>query len=113
VGGLGPSEIDEQKKGHQKFFFRSPQPLSFSWFPRLFLPPLQTLNVKEIFLFLVGGTPSGLVGVIYTLMLFMPSSWWEACVLTLASGVKWVSVSIVSLTPPKSGPETGASAEDR
>jgi hypothetical protein len=61
-GRPGATEIDEQKKGHRKFFFlhlsfflNLLSPLSFPWFPWLFLPSLRRLNVKEIFLFLVGG----------------------------------------------------------
>jgi hypothetical protein len=54
-GRPGPPEIDEQKKNVIENFFPSHQlffillsPLSFPWFPWLFLPSLQRLNVKEI-----------------------------------------------------------------
>jgi hypothetical protein len=68
-GRPGPTEIDQQKKASKNLFhsphflFHPPismSPLCFPWFPSLFLPPPQSLNVKEILF--SWEAPSGLVG---------------------------------------------------
>jgi hypothetical protein len=50
VGGLGPLKSMSKKKRSSHIFFHSPISIIFSFvFPSLFLPPPQSLNIKEIF----------------------------------------------------------------